>query len=112
MAWPVLPVTPDITMPAKPRDNTIRSEVEAGYGQTRPRFTRKTRDFGPWKYSVLTRAERDLLCAHYDEVGCDVIFPWTRPIVGTIHNVRFKEPPTDEPVSPTCWSFTFTLEEV
>lgn len=112
MAWPDYSVTPDMTMPATPRDNTIRSESEAGYVQTRPRFTRKTSIFGPMKYSVLTQAERDLFWAHYDEVKCDGIWPWPRPIIGTVHNVRFKEPPTEEPVSPTCWSITFTLEEV
>ncbi len=112
MAWPDLEVTPDLPITAKPRDNTIRSESEAGYVPARPRFTRKTYEFGPHKYSVLTRAELDLLLAHYDEVGCDVIFPWTWPVIGTVHNVRFKEPPTVEQISPNCWSFSYALEEV
>lgn len=110
-AFPDLAVSPTLPIQRKHRENSLKSESESGYVQSRPRFTRKTYEYGPLDYPTLLRPEIELLWALYDEVGCDVIFTWTRPLIGSVHNVRFKEPPVDKLVGPDIWSYNCTLEE-
>jgi len=89
--------------------------MEAGYLQTRPRFTRSTRTFGPITYPVLLAAEAAAFDAHDAAVGSWLIFAWTHPETGTSHQVRYTE--TGRPKSRRVGtggirSVTFTLEEV
>lgn len=109
--FPEIPVTPAFPIPRKRRDNTLKSESEAGYIQSRPRFTRKPSDFGPLDYQNLTAAEKEQIKALHDQVGCSVLFSWTMPVENTTHNVRFKEDPTFKLIGPDVWSCSFTLEE-
>lgn len=109
--FPVLDVSPNLPIARKHRDNTLKSEVEAGYVQSRPRYTRKTSEFGPIDYQVLTSAEKDQIQSLFDQVGCSAIFAWIMPIETTTHNVRFKEPPAFKLVGPSIWACNFTLEE-
>ena len=109
--FPSLAVTPSLPIPRKRRENTIKSESEAGYVQSRPRFTRKPSDFGPLDYQPLTAAEKDLIKALEDQVGCSGLFDWTMPVEATVHSVRFKEPPVYKLVGPDLWSCSFSLEE-
>lgn len=110
-AFPVLTITPAYPIQRKRRDNTIKSESEAGYIQSRPRFTRKTSEFGPLDYQPLTAAEKVQIEALHDQVGCSALFTWTMPVEGSTHNVRFKEEPTFKLIGPGMWSCSFSLEE-
>lgn len=110
-AFPNLAISPALPIQRKRRDNTIKSESEAGYIQSRPRFTRKTSEFGPLDYQPLLPAEKDLIKALHDQVGCSTLFTWTMPVEGTTHNVRFKDEPTYKLIGPDLWSCSFSLEE-
>ena len=112
-AFPTLAVSPDLPLQRKPRSNTISSESEAGYKQSRPRFTRQPYDIGPVKYSVLTADEKDDIQEHFDSHGCSVVFPYTMPGETAARNVRYKDPgPLFSLVAPSIWSAEFELEEV
>jgi hypothetical protein len=115
MAFPTLSAAPR-SCPESVIDDTIKTDTEAGYVQTRPRFTKIRRTFGPIQY-LLNRADRDLLVAHDESVKGSTIFTWTHPITGTSYNVRYKsdgrvktEPLLDS--SPRLFSAEFSLEEV
>ena len=110
-AFPLLDVSPTLPIPRKPRSNAIKSEAEAGYVQARPRFSRKTSDFGPLDYPVLLAGEKDQIQSLFDEVGETVLFTWTMPRENTVHNVRFKEPPVFKLVGLDIWACNFSLEE-
>lgn len=105
------------TFPESPVDDTIASPAEAGYQQTRPRFTRSRRTFGPIKM-ILSRSDRDTLIAFDATVKGSVIFTVTHPITGATLNVRFSKDGRvkTEPIfgsNPINRQFTaeFTLEE-
>ena len=120
MAFPTLSTNPLVT----PHENnledgsTIASPVEAGYVQTRPRFTR-IREEWHVSYSGLPAADRTALRAHEVavKVGADY-FSWTDPVTGTSHNVRYTGPikyKLDEAFDSTgahTWSADFNLKEL
>lgn len=75
MAFPTLsrrPVDIDIT----PEDNVIKSPKEAGYSQRRPRHTR-VRNTLVVTYDLLPEADKILLVAHQELVGCHDSFVFT-----------------------------------
>lgn len=120
MAFPVLSINP-LVEPFEQTaalDPTIRSEQEAGYVQTRPRFTRVPRK---WHiaYSGLPLADKSALESHEISVNFGAgMFSWTNPIDGATHNVRylgsikFKPENGFDPLGNHSWSAEFDLEEV
>jgi phage-related protein len=94
-------------------DPVLRSPLEAGYRQTRPRFTRVPKKWHI-SYSGLSDSDQSALESFEASVkyGADS-FTWTHPKTSTQYTVRFPAPvryhlgPTD-----TLWSAEFDLEEV
>lgn len=80
-------------IPPSFESNTISSPTEAGYRQTRSRFTRQ-----PWRFALawegcpLTPADYALLKTFFGTVNFGAgIFTWVHPFTGTSYNVRFAE---------------------
>uniref|UniRef100_A0A6M3IJ44 Uncharacterized protein n=1 Tax=viral metagenome TaxID=1070528 RepID=A0A6M3IJ44_9ZZZZ len=95
-------------------DPTIKSPFEAGYVQTRAKFTRIPEK---WKvvYEILPTADKDTLKVFINEtvlVGSDS-FNWTNPMDSVVYDVRFSGPITFSPNdNDDYWQCEFTLEEV
>ena len=94
-----------------PVDDTIRTTMESGDLQTRPRFTRRRKQFNTLTYNVLTSAEKVLLDAHDALVGGSIIFPWTHPVSGAVYNVRYLKRYVFTLIGPSTYSAQFSLEE-
>ena len=94
---------------------TIRSPKDAGYIQTRSRFTRYPRQFHI-VYTGLTTADKNLILAHEEERGVGgASFTWTNPADSVSYTVRFIAPvnyKTWEQTNYTRWVVSFDLEEV
>lgn len=105
---PNYPLSPDGDL----EDASLRSSSEAGYTQTRPRFTRNRRSFGleyelnPTDESALRTFEATTL-----RNGADV-FEWQHPIRGTTHSVQLSGPIQWSHVSFELTKARFTLKEV
>lgn len=93
--YPTLSVQP--SYPLQPdgeiEDAVLRSKLEGGYEQTRPKFTRVRRSWGI-NYSHLPDADVATLRT-FESVtlrnGAD-FFTWVHPISGTTYTVRLAEP--------------------
>lgn len=86
---PSYPIDPD----GEAEDVILRSPMEAGYEQTRPRTTRARRNFGV-NYIGIEAADEALLRAFETTTlrnGADA-FTWTHPISGTVYTVRLTAP--------------------
>lgn len=82
---PSYPIDPD----GEIEDAILRSPMEAGYEQTRPRTTRARRSFGI-NYIGLKSADEALLRAFEITTlrnGADS-FNWTHPLSATVYTVR------------------------
>lgn len=103
--------------PQDPVDDTIDSTSEAGYKQTRPRFTRAIRVFGPCKL-IVNSTDNATLIAFDATVKGSSIFTISHPITAEVLNVRFKKDGRlkSEPILGTNpgdrqFSIEFMLEE-
>jgi hypothetical protein len=106
------------SFPEQPIDDTIKSDSDAGYTITRPRFTRIRRIFGPVDM-VLNRVDRDALVAFDSTVKGSTIFTIAHPVTGELIKVRFKsdgrvktEPVLGSNPANRQFKASFTLEEV
>lgn len=113
MDWPSGISKPWLAFAEDAYNPVIQKEFEAGYSQTRPRYTRAKKRFTlRWDYMPTT--EVDLLRDFYedDAVG-GAAFTWQHPISGAYHAVRFTE---DELIctrlSAAWWAVEVRLEEV
>lgn len=115
--FPTLSIAPIYPMPQTPEDRTIASPMEAGYQQTRSRYTRARRTWGPVRYENIYGNDVNLLNAHIDAVHeCADIFLWNHPVSGQ-YSVRFKSPPPTQQVTGFdganyLYTYEFTLIEV
>ena len=94
-------------------DPTIRSPSEAGYVQTRARFTRISQR---WHvvYPALSSVDKGTLKT-FETVTVLVgalAFDWTSPSDSTLYSVRFKGPISYRPSTGTDWLIEFDLEGV
>lgn len=106
---PSYPLDPDGVI----EDNVLRSQSEAGYEQTRPRYTRARRSWGV-SYIRLSAADEALLRAFEITTlrnGADS-FTWTHPISGTTYTVRLTGPIRFSRPSVSGADASFTLREV
>ena len=94
---------------------TIRSPKDAGYQQTRARFTRYPRAWHVTFTGIIT-SDKDLIEAHEEERGVGGnSFTWTNPMDDTSYTVRFIRPVLNQPWEDTDyarWIVSFDLEEV
>ena len=117
MAFPTLTTSPK-SIPVSVVDDTIKTDFEAGYTQTRPRFTRMKHKFGPIKY-VINRADLDLLIVHDATVKGSTSFSWTNADTGTTYTVRYSsdgrlkyDSVTDSSPNNRFYNVEFSLEDV
>ena len=111
------PSGPDVTEHTDTiyQNPTIKSPKDAGYIQTRARFTRYPRS---WHivYTGLTAADRVTIRTHEEERGVGgASFNWTNPDDDIAYVVRFAGPVVYEQWSQTDykrWVVSFDLEEV
>lgn len=93
-------------------DNTIRSPFEAGYEQTRPRYTRMRKTF-ILKYEFLTNSDKTTLENFYYQMkGGAGSFNWTHPLTNETYQVRFAEPPKFENSLLNYWSVELKLRQL
>ena len=112
------PTWPPIQNPAFPlgesgEDTVIRSPFEAGYEQTRARFTRSRATFSlQWK--AMPVYDLVLLKAFYkDGVGNGAgLFDWEYPKTREIKTVRFTKPIESVEVEHNIYQVQVTLREV
>ena len=96
-------------------DPTIRSPKDAGYVQTRSRYTRSPRTYHV-VFHGLTETSKDLIRAHEIDRGVGgASFTWTPPDRATTLTVRFAAPAIYTPFEETnykFWNVEMELEEV
>ena len=94
---------------------TIRSPKDAGYVQTRARFTRYTRQCHI-VYTGLKTTDKNTILAHEEERGIgSSSFNWTNPADAVVYIVRFLAPiiySEWEQTNYNRWVVSFDLEEV
>lgn len=84
---------PDLGITEVREDPTIRSPFEAGYEQTRPRFTRRRRTWRiAWEEAPLSVTDYGALMAFVEtvKIGAD-LFSWTHPFTHDSLTVRIIE---------------------
>lgn len=111
MAFPTLTSKPVYPITETRADNAIRSETEAGYTLTRPRFTRSRRNFAV-AYRNISSTDRGLLVAHFDEATTSSVFSWTNPADSTVYQVRYARPISITQRIPNVWDVEIELAQV
>ena len=93
-------------------DAVLRSEYEAGYEQTRARYTRLRRRF-KCVYRI-SNAQKNTLDNFYvvNLKNGAFAFTWTHPVSGSNISVRYANPPTYKPLPNNYWYCTMELSEV
>lgn len=91
--FPTLSIYPSFPLDEQREDATIRSQFEAGYEHTRPRFTR-ARYTWIVNYNMLPSTDKTTLEAFVTTVreGADV-FNWTNPVDSAAYSVTFSQIP-------------------
>lgn len=103
---------PEYPLKEERLDSTLRNDMEGGYEQTRPRFTRIRTKF-TLKYAVLSQADKVTLDNFVASVmGAANAFSWTHPTTGTVYTVRFEKPPAFELIVYGWWSTEVVLVTV
>ncbi len=114
--FPTLSAIPVFPLEEEEENSTISSPFEAGYEQTRPRFTRRRKTWRV-KYSYMTGSDKSTLSTFVNTVsgGADA-FTWTNPTDSSSYNVRFVELPRYSCVLKTetasYYDVEFTIREV
>lgn len=112
MDWPTGISSPGLALEEDAYNPVISKEFEAGYTQTRPRYTRaKKRFLLKWEYMPTT--EVDILRDFYeDDASGGAVFTWQHPVSSAYYVVRFSD---DELVtnrlSVAWWEVQVKLEE-
>lgn len=75
-----------------PNPSIESEETDGAYFNTRPRYTRRPPKTFRFKFTDLGQDDRDTLDDFFSNVvkGSSVIFNWTDPTNGSVHQVRFS----------------------
>lgn len=93
-----------------PKKGQIRAEFEAGYTQSRAKWTRTRRLF-ELEWLALTESEKSTLDTFFDN-NLGGTFTWTHPVNETSYTVRFTDDELDETYVPIGrWRVRLRLEE-
>jgi hypothetical protein len=110
--WPATIIAPWLTFVEDAFNPIIVTEFEAGYTQTRPRFTRAKKRF-ILKWELMSIDQVDILRPFYDSMAGGAVFTWTHPVSGTPYVVRFtKDELICTRLSAAWWVVDVELEEV
>lgn len=110
--WPSIQA-PSYPLGENPEDAVIRSPYDAGYEQTRPRFTRNRTTY-QLKWPAMSAADVATLRTFYITTlgnGAGII-DWTYPGTSTVKAVRFKEPYKAILITNGRYQVEATLQEV
>lgn len=112
LSFPILSVRPVYPIKeGRAVDPTLRSQSEAGYVQTRPRFTRVPKSF-EFSYKLIPDADKNTLKTFEESVAfTSDIFIWTHPQTSSTYNVRFDKTLEFERVAFGKWSVAVRLVE-
>lgn len=113
-AWPWNLPDPHVPLSENISMLTVRTPFEAGYVQTRARFTKSRRSFS-LVWTFMSVADRDILVQFYEETvkGGAESFDWTHPTDGTSYEVRFKaDSLAFQTIAKDLFSVSCELEEV
>jgi hypothetical protein len=90
-SFPTLSRPPDFPLTQTWEDSTLATKSDAGYVQTRQRFTKERKKWS-FKYTNLTEQDVIDIRAFVTLVkGKADIFTWTDPTNGTSYSVRFED---------------------
>ena len=105
---PIYPLDPDGEL----EDAVLRSSTEAGYQQTRPKFTRARRKFGV-RYKM---SDADVVTLRDFErvtlINGSAAFTWTHPLTAASYTVHLAAPIRYAKSSLGLSDVSFSLEEV
>jgi phage-related protein len=119
MAFPSLSRSPSYSIKESREDSVLRSDYEAGYVNTRQRFTRVRRKW-ELRYPYLTEVDVSTLRTFIDTTvhgGADA-FDWTNPVDSVTYQVRLQKPPefiayfSNPGLSGTIYSADILLDQV
>lgn len=110
--FPTLTAIPSHPLIEQQENSVIRSEFDAGYVQTRARYTR-VRKTWQVSYHFVDNSDKAALDTFVSTVngGADS-FTWVNPQDSVSYTVRFQAPPTFSYVSYGGWDVSFKLEQV
>ena len=93
------------------KDNTIKTQDQAGYVHTRPRNTRMQRI---WTYAWFAVSDDEFADVQlfYEKVGTHTSFLFEDYVDEEKHEVRFSEPLKAQYSYPSGWNFSLSFEEV
>ena len=112
MAFPTLTESPS-SIETEPEYSTIKTEFEGGYQQARERHTRNRKTFKA-QWVSMSRANLDLLLAHYDTVRGSGSFLWTNDDDDAAYTVRYESAPkrTADGKFKNSYAVSIALKEV
>lgn len=115
MANPIWPNIQNPSFPLKedPEDAVIRTEFDAGYEQTRPRFTRNRTTYS-LEWPAMKGVDLAALLTFYKTTLANgaAIFDWTYPGTSTVHAARFKSPPKVTQIASEIYHVECEIREV
>ena len=93
MAFPTLTAQPAYPIGVEQLDSVVRTPFEAGYVQTRRRYTRQPRKF-TIHYPFMSATDRGTLDTHFNVEGAGgaAAFDWINPENTTTYSVRYSRP--------------------
>jgi len=113
LTWPSSLPNPVYPLEAIREDSVIRTPFEAGYEQTRNKYTRR-RPGWRLKFSRLKQADYDNLRTFYETTtdGGTLSFMWTHPQTGETAEYRFMGPIKDALVDVNIWAVEVEIRKV
>lgn len=105
---------PSIAAPSNIRDinqkGQIRSDFDAGYVQSRAKWTRTRRKF-ELSWNAMSNTDKETLMTFFENNLGDT-FAWIHPLSGTSYTVRFTEENIEAKYIPyNRWQVSLILEE-
>ncbi len=111
--WPATLPNPLYPLKTTREDNVIRSSFDAGYDQTRRRYTR-TRPAYDLKWTALRTSDYQILAAFFDNTLKDgsLSFIWMHPITKEVGEYRFVSPIDASLSAPDLWDVSAKIRRV
>jgi len=111
--YPTLAMLPSYPLEEEREDGTIKTPYEAGYEQTRPKFSRRGRKTWKLTYKYMPTNDKHSLNGFLTSVREGAYtFTWTNPQDASVTVVRFGELPKFSYVVNGYWDCDFSLKEV
>ena len=111
--WPSTLPNPLYPLAVTREDNVLRSNKDAGYEQTRRRYTRERKSYD-LSWTAMRAADRNTIANFYDNETADgsLSFMWTHPIEGTTAEYRFTGPIKESLSNPGLYEVSCQIKQV